>query len=116
MQLETNQTQTQATITKSIVLVRVQQDYKQDGSIEVGAFFTDRTVYPDGVIVDGPLIPRQATYPSAQAMAQSAADTAGLPIEQINGLLDGYVALIWGMKNALENPPQPEELLIEENL
>lgn len=107
MQLETELTTQKTTLKKSVVLVRVQQDYNSDGSIEISAYFADRTVYPDGAVVDGPLIPRQATYPSADAMAQSAADASGLPVEQINGLLAGYVALIWGMKAALENPPKP---------
>jgi hypothetical protein len=107
MQLETNATTQNTTLTKSVVLVRVQQDYNPDGSIEMSAYFVDRTIYPDGATVDGSLIPRQATYPSAESMAQSAANTSGLPVEQINGLLAGYVTLIWGMKAALENPPEP---------
>ena len=104
MQLEIGIKTETSTINKSTVLVRVQQDYRQDGAIEVSAFFVNRTVYPDGTIVDGPLIPRQATYPSAEVMAELAAVSVDVPIAQVNAILEGYTALIWGMKAAIEQP------------
>lgn len=102
MQLETDVERLRTTITKSVVLVRVEQNYHQDGSIEVAAYFAERTVYPDGQTITGALMPYQATYASVEAMVESAANTANIDAEQIRQVLNGYINLVWGMKAHIE--------------
>jgi hypothetical protein len=101
MQLETQATT--ATVSMIQVLRRLEQNYLPDGSISISAYYCDRTTLPDGRVIDGDLIPREAIYPSPAALIDSAIGTSGLPREQVEGLLSGYTALIWGMKAAIEN-------------
>jgi hypothetical protein len=106
MELETPVVQVQASVTE--VLRRVSIDYHPDGSIEVAQFYTERITLPGQAPMDSATWkPYSATYPDQDTMVGLASGASGAPVEQITAILTGFIAILGGMRAALDRPPEP---------
>lgn len=106
--IETPVTQVQASVSE--VLRRVSIDYHPDGSIEVSQFYTERITLPGQAPMDGVTWkPYSATYPDQDTMVGLASGASGAPVEQIAAVLTGFIAILGGMRAALEADQAPSE-------